>query len=90
MPDLDRMVAGVRCRDVLTALPDYVDGGMDPETLRRVRAHVSQCDVCEKFGEEYAALVATLRVGLSGDAADDPVAGRLHRRLAAEWAEHGG
>jgi anti-sigma factor RsiW len=90
MPDLDRMVGGMRCREVLTALPDYVDGTLDPETLQRVRAHVSGCDVCEKFGGEYAALVAALRAGMSGDAGDDAVRARLHRRLTAEWSGQGG
>lgn len=89
MPDLDRLVGGLRCREVLAALPDYVDGTLDPETLRRVRAHVSECYVCEKFGGEYAALVAALRADRVGIAADDLVRDGLQRRMTSEWGEPG-
>ena len=35
MPDLDRVIAGLRCRDLLPQLPDYVDGELSAEVVGR-------------------------------------------------------
>ncbi len=88
MPDLDRMVAGLRCREVLELLSDYVDGELSPETVARVRAHLAECDHCERFGGTFGALVARLREGAVAD--EDLDAGarrRLADRMSAEWAD---
>lgn len=90
MPDLDRMVGGLRCRDVLDLLADYVDGELDAATLGKVDAHLRGCDTCEKFGGEYGALVAHLRARL---AAGEPEAGireRLAEQMARLWSEEPG
>lgn len=90
MPDLDRMVGGLRCRDVLDLLADYVDGELDAATLGKVDAHLRECDTCEKFGGEYGALVAHLRARL---AAGEPEAGireRLAEQMARLWSEEPG
>jgi anti-sigma factor RsiW len=57
----DREVAGIRCGEVLEALPDYVEGSLAPERLEQVRAHLARCDWCERFGGGYAATVGALR-----------------------------
>jgi anti-sigma factor RsiW len=87
MPDLDRVVGGLRCRDVLDLLSDFVDGELDTVTLARVNAHLDGCDTCEKFGADYAALVAQLRAGGTRLEASPGVRARLARRMSAVWSE---
>lgn len=88
MADLDRVVGGLRCRDVLVLLPDFVDDELSPEVVTRIRAHLDGCDVCEKFGGEYGALVASLRAGHAAAPPMDPgVRKRLAERMVRYWIE---
>lgn len=87
MAELDRVVAGLRCRDVLALLPHYLDGDLDPEALAQVRAHLDGCDTCEKFGAEYGALVAQLRRGQRPAVVNDEVRARIVERLERYWGE---
>lgn len=89
MPDLDRVVGGLRCRDVLDLLPAFVDGELDPAILEKVRAHLRDCDTCEKFGGDYAALVAQLRAGRERFEASPGVRDRLAARMTRVWSEEG-
>ncbi len=78
----EREVAGIRCGQVLDALPDYVDGSLDAGTRDRVESHLRGCSWCERFGGAYAALVVTLREKLAD--AEPPEADacrRLRERL---------
>lgn len=61
MDPLDREVAGLRCRDVLDALPDFLDDAVDADLRARILEHLRGCDRCERFGGEYGAVVASLR-----------------------------
>ncbi len=61
MPDLFRMIAGLRCRDLLSLITDYVDGALGAQQLGRVDAHLRGCVHCAKFGGEYGALVGGLQ-----------------------------
>ena len=87
MADLDRMVGGLRCRDVLELLPDLVDGELSAEVLGRVAAHLNDCDACEKFGGEYGELVARLRAGHGRAPVDPGVSTRLAQRMVRYWTE---
>lgn len=58
---LDTVVAGVRCRDVLAALSDFVDGELGAERVRELQAHLAHCDRCARFGGEVMRLLTTLR-----------------------------
>ncbi|MBL8682721.1 MAG: zf-HC2 domain-containing protein [Myxococcales bacterium] len=57
----DRVVAGLRCTEVLEKLSDYIDGALDAPTRSAVEAHVAGCTVCESFGGSVAASVRALR-----------------------------
>ena len=89
MSDLDRVVAGLRCRDVLELLADYVDGELDRSMADRVDAHLRGCDACEKFGGEYGNLVARLRAGLGAAERDEGARARLDARMGRVWSEEG-
>jgi anti-sigma factor RsiW len=85
MPEPDRLVAGLRCREVLADLSDYIDGELTPERVTQIEAHLAGCDWCERFGGRFAGVVRAFRSGLrEAPPLDDAVAGRLHARLAQE------
>jgi hypothetical protein len=50
MADLNRVVAGIRCIEVLELLSDYLDGDVSQESKERIEAHLRGCDQCERFG----------------------------------------
>jgi len=82
MSDLDRSVAGIRCREVLAALSDYLDGEVTRDVAERIEAHLAGCDVCERFGHRMGALVGALGAPL----ADEPPA-ELIRRIKSRIRE---
>ena len=61
MPDLDRVVAGLRCRDVLDVLSDLLDGALPEAQVQAVHAHLAGCDSCARFGGSVGEIVAALR-----------------------------
>lgn len=65
MHPLDRMIGGLRCRDVLDALPDFVAGALGHDEMARALIHLSHCRNCERFGGEYAAIIGRLREDLA-------------------------
>lgn len=89
MPDLNRLVAGMRCREVLALLADYMDGELSPDTRERLETHVRQCEQCEKFGGEYSELVATLRSHQRYATDPDELGRRLKSRIDRVWQSNG-
>ncbi len=86
MPDLDRVIAGLRCRDLLTRLADYVDGELGAKDVERVDAHLRECEYCKKFGGEYGMLVEELKGFFDRPTVDSDVWSRLANRMEALWA----
>ncbi len=80
----DREVAGLRCSQVLELLGEFIDGELDEPRRRAVEAHVAGCDVCERFGGRFAAMVRAVRALASDDAEtlDDAALARLQARLS--------
>ena len=78
----DRVVAGIRCSEVLAELSDYVDGDLSKGRNVQVEAHLADCDWCERFGGEFAGTVKALR-GALAEAPRPPeeVRERLRKRL---------
>ncbi|MCG6956989.1 MAG: zf-HC2 domain-containing protein [Gemmatimonadetes bacterium] len=85
MVDLDREVAGIRCREVLELLSSYLDGDVTESEKRRIDAHLLECDHCLRFGRDFAEAIGALRRELRrSPALDQDVARRLRERLAKE------
>ncbi|MBI3207009.1 MAG: zf-HC2 domain-containing protein [Myxococcales bacterium] len=76
---LDREVAGLTCARVLEHLPDFIDGRLAPAERASVEAHLAGCDVCERFGGSYGAVVAALRRELG---TPEPLSRDVEQRLA--------
>lgn len=81
---LDRVVGGVACRDVLSALSDYLDGELPADRVAAIEAHLAGCDRCERFGGRFGAVVGALRSTLRDPDPPLDVRRRLRRRLAEE------
>ncbi|MBT8395919.1 MAG: zf-HC2 domain-containing protein [Gemmatimonadetes bacterium] len=85
MADLNRVVAGIRCIEVLALLSDYLDGDVSQEVKERIEAHLRGCDQCERFGGQMSSIVKSLREQLKEpEALDEGVAKRLQERLSRE------
>ena len=76
MPDLDRLVAGLRCRDVLADLSEFLDGNLAPERVTAIQAHLAGCDTCARFGGSVGEIVAALIDGATTLKRFDRVEGR--------------
>lgn len=60
-----RVIAGVSCERVLAGLSDYLDDALTHDERIAIEEHVRRCDVCERFGGEFAALIDRLKLHLS-------------------------
>ena len=52
---------GLKCIEVVELVSDYLDGELDPETRRRVEAHLALCPACQVYVEQVRETVRTLR-----------------------------
>ena len=87
MPE-DRLIAGIRCRQVLAELSEYMDGNLADDRVQQIQTHVKACDWCERFGGRFSAVIAALRQELStADPVPEPVRERLRERLRKEIGE---
>ena len=74
----NRLIAGVRCADVLAELSEFLGGQLSSARGAELRAHVSQCQACERFGADVQTALQLLRE----DSAPEPLSDDLSRRLA--------
>ncbi len=80
----ERVVGGLSCSAVLADLSRLIDGELPEAGASLLKAHVSGCDVCERFGRRFAGIVRELREGLgTPDPLDLAVVERLRARMAA-------
>ncbi len=86
MDPLDRVVAGLSCRQVLGYLGDFVDGDLAPDVLTDVKAHLAGCQTCDRFGGRVATLVGALR----GAVETPEVPAGFHERLQGRLREASG
>ena len=70
----ERNIGGLWCHEVLAGLTLFMDGDLVGDDLAAVKAHVSGCDTCARFGGAFARAVTALRAPAAdtdGDGADD-------------------
>lgn len=81
----EQFFGGIGCFGVLEHLSDYVDGEAPADLVIQIEAHLEQCDACEKFGGEFAAVVRAVRERLGAEPAlDSDVSRRLRARLGID------
>jgi anti-sigma factor RsiW len=80
----ERVVGGLSCSAVLADLSRILDGELPEAEASLLKAHVSGCDVCERFGRRFAGIVRGLREELgTPDPLDPAVAERLRARMGS-------
>jgi anti-sigma factor RsiW len=84
MADLDRMIGGLRCRDVLARLSEYLDGELTEPELAALEAHAKACDQCGRFGGRFRAVLKALWEAAPLASPDPARRERLRTRLARE------
>ena len=85
MKQKQRVVAGLRCGEVLELLSAYLDGELDEMRRRQIEQHVAGCDLCERFGASFASTVRALRTYLGAASPLNPeLSARLAERLRSE------
>lgn len=78
----DRRVGGLWCHEVLALLSDYLDGELAAEDKSLIDAHLSVCDVCERFGGDFAHIIKRIRSALgSPPPLESPQVERLHKAV---------
>lgn len=82
MSALDRVVAGLSCREVLHRLSPYLDGELAPAEVARVEAHLGDCETCARFGGHVGRIVQQVRETLDRPEAPEGMA-RLRERVLA-------
>ncbi len=78
----ERLIAGLRCSEVLADLSDYLDDQLLLERRAQIESHLRGCAVCERFGGQFGAAIKALRRTLTEpDPLDEGVSARLRDRL---------
>jgi predicted anti-sigma-YlaC factor YlaD len=78
----DRLVGGLWCHQVLARLSEYMDGELASSDRERIDAHLRVCDVCERFGGDFAYMLREIRSALkTPPAVDGELAERLRRAI---------
>ncbi|MCC6243718.1 MAG: zf-HC2 domain-containing protein [Gemmatimonadaceae bacterium] len=62
---LDTVVAGLRCRDVLDDLSDFLDGALPESRVSAIHQHLAGCDRCARFGGEVSRAITALRAEMA-------------------------
>lgn len=86
MAELNRMIGGVTCSEVLALLSAYLDGELEGEELAAVETHARGCDNCGRFGGRFAEAITALRHSAPEPADDAGRSRRLQERLERELA----
>ncbi|MDX2014701.1 MAG: zf-HC2 domain-containing protein [Myxococcaceae bacterium] len=80
---VEKLVAGLKCFEVLARLSDYLDGDLPAADKAQVEAHLAGCDECTRFGGEFGQVVTSLRQTLGVEAdAPSTVARKLDEALS--------
>lgn len=86
MGDLNRVVGGLSCREVLARLSAYLDGELEGAELAAVEIHAKGCDNCGRFGGRFAEAITALRQSAPPPVDDAGRSDRLRARIARELA----
>ena len=64
------MTPGMDCNELVELVTSYLDGSLDPDTRARFDVHLTECDGCENYLQQFRSTVDT--VGKIDDEAFDP------------------
>jgi anti-sigma factor RsiW len=64
------VTSGMDCNELVELVTSYLDGSLDPDTRARFDVHLTGCDGCENYLQQFRSTVDTL--GKVSDEAFDP------------------
>jgi predicted anti-sigma-YlaC factor YlaD len=73
---------GLRCTEVVELVSDYLEGELDPDTSRRVEAHLALCPPCRVYVEQVMDTARRLG-GLPADGLSEHAVAELEAAFAA-------
>jgi anti-sigma factor RsiW len=63
-------------------LTDYLEGSLQQARVDAINEHLRGCDLCERFGGEFGAMIQTLRARLAeAEPVPEDVVERLRQKL---------
>ena len=74
----------MKCREILAALSDYVDGDLDPELLGALQEHLADCDPCQLVIDNVRQTITLYKSGRPVDLPPE-LCERLRGALRARW-----
>lgn len=74
----------MKCKELLAALSDYVNGELDPETYRAFEEHLCGCTPCEVVVDNIRQTITVYRCGQPVELPSE-VDHQLHRMLRRRW-----
>jgi mycothiol system anti-sigma-R factor len=77
---------GIRCRDVIERLWDYLDGELSPERVAGIRAHLEACNGCRTVSVFEEAFLRTVHGLLEARSSDEA---ELRTRVVKALRMHG-
>jgi anti-sigma factor RsiW len=72
----ERMAGGLRCSEVLALLSEFADGELEAPVVEQIRAHVTECPNCLRFGGSFQKMLEAIAGERS---APEPPAAALQR-----------
>ena len=79
----------MKCEDLLKALGDYVDGGLEPGICEAFESHLAGCQPCQVVVDNVRRTIARFRDGKPYER-PDAFRDRLHAAVRAKWKERMG
>lgn len=76
----------MKCDELLQALSDYVDGGVDPSICEEFEDHLAGCNPCQIVVDNVRKTIALYKAGEPYPMPEE-FQRRLHASLRARWQE---
>jgi anti-sigma factor RsiW len=76
---------GLTCQEVVELVTEYLDGAMDPRRRARFEAHLTACDGCSAYLEQFRTTI-TLVSRLDANEVPEPVMADLLSAFR-DWSE---
>lgn len=54
------MIGDMDCNELVELVTSYLDGSLDPDARARFDVHLTECDGCENYLQQFRATVDTL------------------------------
>ncbi len=54
------MTGDMDCNELVELVTSYLDGSLDPDTRARFDVHLTECDGCENYLQQFRSTVDTL------------------------------